>query len=173
MLSVVCPCYTGVLPSLEIGYGRIKPCLSRGYSIRKNRPFIVLARRKPPFNIDGGETNDETSSSELPTIEGRPQTSDFGTRTRSSVWARLPVVGSWFGGQKVAYFKAESTEIKWGGILDPTPDNLLALLLTGLLGLAALQIFWQLFLVAITITLAALKYSVIAAILLTLLIIFL
>lgn len=63
--------------------------------------------------------------------------------------------------------------IQWRDILDPTPENLLALLLTGLLGLAVLQIFWQLLLVAIAITLAALKYSVIAAILITLLIVFL
>ncbi|KAH7287117.1 hypothetical protein KP509_32G038800 [Ceratopteris richardii] len=64
-------------------------------------------------------------------------------------------------------------DINWGDILNPTPENLLALLLTGLLGLAIVQIFWQLLLVAVTITLAALKYSVIAAILLALLIVFL
>ena len=64
-------------------------------------------------------------------------------------------------------------QIEWREIVDPTPENVLALLLTGLLGLAILQIFWQLFLVAITITLAGLKYSVIAVILLALLIVFL
>ncbi|KAH7287116.1 hypothetical protein KP509_32G038800 [Ceratopteris richardii] len=73
----------------------------------------------------------------------------------------------------VALESSRKMDINWGDILNPTPENLLALLLTGLLGLAIVQIFWQLLLVAVTITLAALKYSVIAAILLALLIVFL
>lgn len=75
--------------------------------------------------------------------------------------------------EKVLALDGGDFEIQWREIMDPTPENLLALVLTGLLGLAILQIFWQLLLVAITITLAALKYSVIAAILLALLIVLL
>lgn len=75
--------------------------------------------------------------------------------------------------EKVIALDGGDFEIQWREIMDPTPENLLALVLTGLLGLAILQIFWQLLLVAITITLAALKYSVIAAILLALLIVLL
>ncbi|KAI5071969.1 hypothetical protein GOP47_0014220 [Adiantum capillus-veneris] len=94
-------------------------------------------------------------------------------RTKKSLWKRLTDVASVKRDNAVIASSGDEMEIKWGDIVNPTPENLLALLLTGLLGLAILQIFWQLFLVAVTITLAALKYSVIAAILLALLIIFL
>ncbi|MCO5558956.1 hypothetical protein L7F22_012547 [Adiantum nelumboides] len=92
---------------------------------------------------------------------------------RKTLWMRLTDAVSVKGDSAVIAHRKEQMEIKWGDIVNPTPENLLALLLTGLLGLAILQIFWQLLLVAVTITLAALKYSVIAAILLALLIIFL
>eukprot|EP00249_Psilotum_nudum_P010929 c22853_g1_i2 orf=248-979(+) len=64
-------------------------------------------------------------------------------------------------------------DIQWRDLLYPTPENLLALLLTGLLALAILQVLWQLFLVAVAISLSALKYSVLAVILIVLLIVFL
>lgn len=61
-------------------------------------------------------------------------------------------------------------KINWRDLLDPTLENVLALVLTTLLAYAVLLIAWQLFIVAIAITLSALKYSVIALILLGILI---
>jgi len=49
---------------------------------------------------------------------------------------------------------------------DPNPRNVLTVALTCLLTLAAFQILWQLFFVSLAIVVAALKYSLIAAILL-------
>ncbi|KAL4599670.1 hypothetical protein ACB092_11G143200 [Castanea dentata] len=60
--------------------------------------------------------------------------------------------------------------IRWGDLLDPDPDNLLALALTGLLTWASVQVLWQLFFISLAILLAALKYSFVAALLLFILI---
>ncbi|KAF7820250.1 S-protein-like protein 5-like [Senna tora] len=57
-----------------------------------------------------------------------------------------------------------------GSLLDPDPDNLLALALTGLLTWASVQVLWQLFFISLAILVAALKYSFIAALLLFILI---
>ncbi|GMI90401.1 hypothetical protein like AT4G40045 [Hibiscus trionum] len=57
-----------------------------------------------------------------------------------------------------------------GDLLDPDPENIVALGLTGLLTWASVQVLWQLFLISGAILLAALKYSFIAALLLFILI---
>ncbi|KAK5832927.1 uncharacterized protein LOC108452170 [Gossypium arboreum] len=57
-----------------------------------------------------------------------------------------------------------------GDLLDPDPDNIVALGLTGLLTWASVQVLWQLFFISGAILLAALKYSFIAALLLFILI---
>ncbi|KAI9124352.1 hypothetical protein K1719_004274 [Acacia pycnantha] len=57
-----------------------------------------------------------------------------------------------------------------GTLLDPDPDNVLALCLTGLLTWASVQVLWQLFVISLSILLAALKYSFIAALLVFILI---
>ncbi|XWS56848.1 hypothetical protein CRYUN_Cryun09bG0120600 [Craigia yunnanensis] len=57
-----------------------------------------------------------------------------------------------------------------GDLLDPDPDNIVAVGLTGLLTWASVQVLWQLFLISGAILLAALKYSFIAALLLFILI---
>lgn len=51
-------------------------------------------------------------------------------------------------------------------LLDPDPQNMLTVAFICLLTLAAFQILWQLFFVSLAIVVAALKYSLIAAILL-------
>lgn len=61
-------------------------------------------------------------------------------------------------------------EFQWKDVLEPSVENVLALLLTALLLYAVVLIGWQLLLVAAAITLSALKYSVIAAIILAVLI---
>ncbi|EEF29601.1 uncharacterized protein LOC8279085 [Ricinus communis] len=61
--------------------------------------------------------------------------------------------------------------IKLGDLLlDPDPDNILAVGLTGLLAWASAQVLWQLFVVSFAILVAALKYSFIAALLVFILI---
>ncbi|KAG5574864.1 hypothetical protein H5410_054998 [Solanum commersonii] len=55
-------------------------------------------------------------------------------------------------------------------LLDPDPDNIVAVGLTGLLTWASVSILWQLFVIALAILLAALKYSFIAALLIFILI---
>ncbi|XP_054786820.1 uncharacterized protein LOC129293042 [Prosopis cineraria] len=55
-------------------------------------------------------------------------------------------------------------------LLDPDPDNVLALCLTGLLTWASVQVLLQLCFISLAILLAALKYSFIAALLVFILI---
>ncbi|KAK1382591.1 putative Transmembrane protein [Heracleum sosnowskyi] len=55
-------------------------------------------------------------------------------------------------------------------VLDPDPQNIVAVALTGLLTWASVQVLWQLFLISLAILVAALKYSFIAAVLLFVLI---
>lgn len=61
--------------------------------------------------------------------------------------------------------------LKWVDLLlDPDPDNVVAVGLTGVLAWASVQVLWQLFVISIAILLAALKYSFIAALLIFILI---
>lgn len=61
--------------------------------------------------------------------------------------------------------------IRWGDLLlDPDPDNIVAVGLTGLLTWASVQVLWQLFVISFAILVAALKYSFIAALLVFILI---
>ncbi|KAL1827983.1 hypothetical protein DCAR_0207184 [Daucus carota subsp. sativus] len=55
-------------------------------------------------------------------------------------------------------------------VLDPDPQNIVAVALTGLLTWASVQVLWQLFFISLAILVAALKYSFIAAVLLFILI---
>lgn len=58
----------------------------------------------------------------------------------------------------------------WSNLLDPDPDNVLALGLTGLLTWASVQVLCQLLFISFAIIVAALKYSFIAALLIFILI---
>ncbi|ESW17514.1 hypothetical protein PHAVU_007G245300 [Phaseolus vulgaris] len=58
----------------------------------------------------------------------------------------------------------------WRNLLDPDPDNILALGLTGILTWASVQVLWQLLFISLAILVAALKYSFIAALLVFILI---
>ncbi|KAK3015963.1 hypothetical protein RJ639_006298 [Escallonia herrerae] len=55
-------------------------------------------------------------------------------------------------------------------LLDPDPDNIVAVGLTGLLTWASVQVLWQLLLISLAIVVAALKYSFVAALLIFILI---
>ena len=71
------------------------------------------------------------------------------------------------------FLEGRGADIRWKDVLEPSVENILALVLTGLFLYATVLIGWQLLLVAAAITLSALKYAVIAAILLGVLIFFL
>ncbi|XP_057470472.1 uncharacterized protein LOC130759379 [Actinidia eriantha] len=61
--------------------------------------------------------------------------------------------------------------LRWADlVLDPDPDNIVAVGLTGLLAWASAQVLWQLFFISLAILVAALKYSFIAALLIFILI---
>ncbi|EYU38067.1 hypothetical protein ABFS82_06G158800 [Erythranthe guttata] len=71
--------------------------------------------------------------------------------------------------------KAESgkpkLKINWVDlVLDPDPDNIVAVGLTGLLTWASVQVLWQLFVISGAILLAALKYTIVATLLIFILI---
>jgi hypothetical protein len=70
------------------------------------------------------------------------------------------------------FLEGRGAEFRWKEVLEPSVENILALVLTGLFLYAVVLIGWQLLLVAAAITLSALKYAVIAAILLGVLIFF-
>ncbi|XP_042510817.1 uncharacterized protein LOC122086158 [Macadamia integrifolia] len=59
---------------------------------------------------------------------------------------------------------------RWTDLLDPDPENIFAVGLTGLLTWASVQVLWQLFFISLAILVAAVKYSFIAALLLFILI---
>ncbi|KAL3838222.1 hypothetical protein ACJIZ3_022813 [Penstemon smallii] len=61
--------------------------------------------------------------------------------------------------------------LKWMDLLlNPEPDNILAVGLTGVLTWASVQVLWQLFVVSAAILIAALKYTIVAALLIFILI---
>ncbi|KAG8390524.1 hypothetical protein BUALT_Bualt01G0092500 [Buddleja alternifolia] len=61
--------------------------------------------------------------------------------------------------------------LKWRDlVLDPDPDNIVAVGLTGLLTWASVQVLWQLFVISAAILLAALKYTIVAVLLIFILI---
>ncbi|GAA0166944.1 hypothetical protein LIER_40281 [Lithospermum erythrorhizon] len=61
--------------------------------------------------------------------------------------------------------------LRWVDLfLDPDPDNIVAVGLTGLLTWASVSVLWQLFVISLAILLAALKYSLVAALLILILI---
>ncbi|KDP45021.1 hypothetical protein JCGZ_01521 [Jatropha curcas] len=79
--------------------------------------------------------------------------------------------GSNGGGDDPKKDRSPLLNIKWVELLlDPDPDNIIAVGLTGLLTWASVQVLWQLFIVSVSILVAALKYSFIAALLLFILI---
>ncbi|KAH9608538.1 hypothetical protein KSS87_023078, partial [Heliosperma pusillum] len=68
--------------------------------------------------------------------------------------------------QRPTFFNLRWAEL----LLDPDPDNVLAVGLTGLLTWASVQVVWQLLAVSLAIVVAALKYSFVAALLIFILV---
>lgn len=74
------------------------------------------------------------------------------------------------GGNDMKRDRRPILNMSWRDLLDPDPDNILAVVLTGLLTWASVQVLGQLFFIGLAILVAALKYSFIAALLLFILI---
>ncbi|KAK9284041.1 hypothetical protein L1049_012301 [Liquidambar formosana] len=74
------------------------------------------------------------------------------------------------GGDDLKRDRRPIFNLKWRDLLDPDPNNILAVGLTGLLTWASVQVLWQLFFISLAILVAAVKYSFIAALLLFILI---
>ncbi|KAG0609113.1 hypothetical protein M758_8G158800 [Ceratodon purpureus] len=70
------------------------------------------------------------------------------------------------------FLEGKGLDFQWKDVLEPSVENVLALVLTGLFLYAVVLIGWQLLLVAAAITLSALKYAVIAAVVVGVLIFF-
>ncbi|CAM6116537.1 unnamed protein product [Calypogeia fissa] len=126
-------------------------------------------------NINGDEENAENQESggDEPNPNETPLQSE---ESKSGFWRKI-----WEPGQKdedntlgpeeeLLVQDLESLRFDWKGLLDPSPENLIALGFTVLLTLALFKILSQLVLVVITILLSALKYTVLAALLVGLLI---
>ncbi|KAG0557282.1 hypothetical protein KC19_11G116600 [Ceratodon purpureus] len=132
----------------------------------------------------GGEEEDGRKKVVFPNVEGKSE-----QERRRPLWKRgLGFVGSKLGfgeewevdpgGEREleeldSFLEGRGAEFRWKDVLEPSVENILALVLTGLFLYAAVLIGWQLLLVAAAITLSALKYAVIAAVLLGVLIFFL
>ncbi|KAL8051608.1 hypothetical protein ABFX02_06G159400 [Erythranthe guttata] len=75
------------------------------------------------------------------------------------------------GGEGKAESGKPKLKINWVDlVLDPDPDNIVAVGLTGLLTWASVQVLWQLFVISGAILLAALKYTIVATLLIFILI---
>ncbi|VVB09817.1 unnamed protein product [Arabis nemorensis] len=108
---------------------------------------------KPPLKLkktyaqnNGNESAKESSSSG----GNRPVSNDDGDGPKKD----------WFGG----------FSFKWGDLLNPDPDNFVAVGLAAVLTWASLQVLSQLFFISFAILVAALKYSFIAALLIFILV---
>ncbi|KAL5717130.1 hypothetical protein ACHQM5_010198 [Ranunculus cassubicifolius] len=75
-----------------------------------------------------------------------------------------------FNGEDLKKDQRPILSFSWRDLLNPDPENILAVGLTGLLTWASVQVLWQLFVISLAIVLSALKYSFIAALLLIILI---
>lgn len=77
-----------------------------------------------------------------------------------------PSNGNGSENKQAPFFKLKWTEL----LLDPDPDNVVSVGLTGLLTWASVQVVWQLLAVSFAIVVAALKYSFVAALLIFILV---
>ncbi|KAL2539814.1 hypothetical protein Adt_00792 [Abeliophyllum distichum] len=106
-----------------------------------NKPFIVSAQNG---NKNGNELTSESKNENGGGVNGEREKVNNGRPKLNFRWVDL--------------------------LLDPNPDNIVAVGLTGLLTWASVQVLWQLFIISIAILLAALKYTIVAALLIVILI---
>ncbi|CAI9091267.1 OLC1v1026242C1 [Oldenlandia corymbosa var. corymbosa] len=142
---------------------KLQSCPSR-YPQRINLPtkrfFFISASATNGNNGNGGNDNkNDPLSKEAEGIEENGSKKNNGE----------PVGGN--GGGGTGENRRPRLNLKWVDLLlDPDPDNVVAVGLTGVLAWASVQVLWQLFVISIAIMLAALKYSFVAALLIFILI---
>ncbi|KAA0034669.1 hypothetical protein IC582_022781 [Cucumis melo] len=105
------------------------------------------------------------------TASASNKNTEFGGSIKEREGERNGAKSSSNGGDDLKKERGPVFNIKWAELLiDPDPDNILAVALTGLLAWASVQVLWQLFFISLAILVAALKYSFIAALLIFILI---
>lgn len=113
---------------------------------RKFKRFVVLANNN---NVSNGE----------PKIQQTDEEREIGSKSNGD------------DGDSKKDRPSIFSNIRWSDLLlDPDPDNIIAVGLTGLLTWASVQVLCQLLFISLAILVAALKYSFIAAILIFILV---
>ncbi|OMO60208.1 hypothetical protein COLO4_33896 [Corchorus olitorius] len=120
-----------------------------------SKPQIQIPKHSSRFLLFAQNGNNKNN--ELPKEKGKEEEKGKGQGQQPN--------GSINGNDRRSMFN-----FRLGDLLDPDPDNIVAVGLTGLLTWASAQVLWQLFLISGAILLAALKYSFIAALLIFILI---
>ncbi|KAL6959444.1 hypothetical protein U1Q18_039595 [Sarracenia purpurea var. burkii] len=114
---------------------------------KKPRKFVVCAK-------------DDGSGPTMDPNEEREKKGDEGLKNNGNA------NGNGGEGEDVQSNGRPTFNVRWVDLLlDPDPDNILAVGLTGVLAWASAQVLWQLFFISVAIIVAALKYSFIAALL--------
>lgn len=123
------------------------------------RKFFLLAASSNNRSNDGDAKNDPSSKDEEGGIE-----EDGSKNNGNSIDGNAGGSGGNGNGRP-------RLNLKWVDmLLDPDPENIVAVGLTGVLAWASVQVLWQLFVISVAIVLAALKYSFVAALLIFILI---
>lgn len=138
---------TNSIPSLSIpshGYGFTFSTITLTFKPRKPHPIPLFASSNN--NNNNNEVKEKGENSQQQQQQQSPSSSNGQEQKR-------PLFG-----------------FNWSNLLDPDPDNVLALGLTGLLTWASVQVLCQLLFISFAIIVAALKYSFIAALLIFILI---
>jgi hypothetical protein len=115
--------------------------------------FNPLPRKPLPLFVAAASNNNSNNNG---VKESQQQPPSSGSNSNGQEEQRRPF-SSFFG-------------LNWSNLLDPDPDNVIALGLTGLLTWASVQVLFQLLFISLAILVAALKYSFIAALLIFILI---
>ena len=144
-----------VSPHNNLSYPSLLPKSQPQIPRKPIRFLVVFAENNNNNNNNNGLSKDPKESNEEQ--EEEEEKEGIGSKSNG-------------GGDDLGKNGRPILNIRWGDLLDPDPDNLLALALTGLLTWASVQVLWQLFFISLAILLAALKYSFVAALLLFILI---
>ncbi|ESQ53261.1 hypothetical protein EUTSA_v10026523mg [Eutrema salsugineum] len=132
------------------------------------RPLVPITfkTRRFSLNIPHHHVHFCKSPSKLMTYAQNGGGND--SANESSGGGNRPVSNDVGNGPKKDRFAGFS--FRWGDLLNPDPDNFVAVGLAGVLTWASLQVLSQLFFISFAILVAALKYSFIAALLIFILV---
>lgn len=137
---------------------RIPPPLPPPFSAFKSKPLL------PPFPFPPLQNPNFPSLSISPQNSGRKLSPIYAQNGDGDKNKELPK-------EEEAKNERPRLNLKWAELLlDRDPDNIVAVGLTGLLTWASVQVLWQLLVISAAIVLAALKYTIVAALLVFILI---